>query len=471
VFRLGAPVAVTALVCALLAASARAAPQVRWSNSEILERLERGEPLVLKKARIRGDLDLTTVGIVRELFICTDCSLKGSLLASNVVFKAPVDLSGLQVLGRINLHGATFEAPALFGAEWADDSTVVRGDADFSFVTFEDFVGFEGAIFFKRADFRLARFRTESVFADVDFDGVADFTAAIFGGPTRLGQADFEDATFARADFQHRVDFNGAEFTREAEFARTRFAQGASFRGTFFFGRGSVRAASFELTSSQGKLDFAGATFSNRATFKNLVASSTWFDGTTFSSDATVTMTGISASDLLLAIESVDRVQADDQRRVLRLIESSAKSRGDLTVANQAHYRLQVLASRDDILPRRIADGIFYRGLAGYFVKFWRPIVALFLLAFVVSVYRVRKEQPVAVTAAGNSRAQWIRHGTERSQRVLNEFLETLALIGPGVSDPPRRLERLTYRVLFVCGLLGLANSNPTLRQMVDTLF
>ena len=34
----------------------------------------------------------------------------------------------------------------------------------------------------------------------------------------------------------------------------------------------------------------------------------------------------------------------------------------------------------------------------------------------------------------------------------------------------PSRLEMLTYRALVVCVLIGLANSNPTLRQMFDAL-
>jgi hypothetical protein len=55
-------------------------------------------------------------------------------------------------------------------------------------------------------------------------------------------------------------------------------------------------------------------------------------------------------------------------------------------------------------------------------------------------------------------------------------FLDKLGLIRPQRSDgsaPPAlstRLEGFAYRVLVVCAVLGLANSNPTLRQMVETL-
>ena len=33
-----------------------------------------------------------------------------------------------------------------------------------------------------------------------------------------------------------------------------------------------------------------------------------------------------------------------------------------------------------------------------------------------------------------------------------------------------RRIEVFAYRLLFVCALIGLANSNPTLRQMFDAI-
>jgi hypothetical protein len=61
--------------------------------------------------------------------------------------------------------------------------------------------------------------------------------------------------------------------------------------------------------------------------------------------------------------------------------------------------------------------------------------------------------------------------------RLPGQLLDTLALVGRRRSDGEsgdssrRRLEILAYRLLVVCALLGLANSNPTLRQMVDALF
>ena len=53
-----------------------------------------------------------------------------------------------------------------------------------------------------------------------------------------------------------------------------------------------------------------------------------------------------------------------------------------------------------------------------------------------------------------------------------HELLDTLKLIWPGsaATATGRRFEAFGYRVLFVCMLIGFANSNPTLRQMLDAL-
>ncbi len=50
----------------------------------------------------------------------------------------------------------------------------------------------------------------------------------------------------------------------------------------------------------------------------------------------------------------------------------------------------------------------------------------------------------------------------------------TLALIPPGggraAERQSRQVEVWVYRILFACALIGFANSNPTLRQMLDAV-
>jgi hypothetical protein len=158
-------------------------------------------------------------------------------------------------------------------------------------------------------------------------------------------------------------------------------------------------------------------------------------------------------------------VQATDRERVLRLIETGAKGRGDLGVANDARFSLEVLKSRDEPWPRRLLNVVFYRLIAGYFVRPLHPIVALLTLVAIVSLLRV--------LTSGGLPTSSLRRLSVGTRRVGHEFLEGLARILPGGDAGDRgsrRVEAFAYRVLVVCALIGLANSNPTLREMFDAL-
>jgi hypothetical protein len=124
-----------------------------------------------------------------------------------------------------------------------------------------------------------------------------------------------------------------------------------------------------------------------------------------------------------------------------------------------------VLESRSEPWYRRVPNIVFYRWLAGYFVRPQNPIAALLALVIVVSLVRVLKGTLTERRLA--TRAFIV------VQRFGHEFLDSLALITPGGDTPERRsrrVESLAYRVLAVCALIGLANSNPTLREMFDAV-
>jgi Pentapeptide repeats (9 copies) len=481
------------LAIVLPAADGAAAPSTATlETADIVSRLRGDEPLRLEGARIRN-LDLRTLQVVRPLFQCRDCRIVGSLVAADVRFEHAVDLSGIKVGGTTDFHGATFAAPVLFGAEFARASgATFSGDVDFSLATFDDLVSFNGANFQHGATFALTRFRSDTVFANTTFDRRASFTAAVFGGATRFDQADFTDgaeldrasfrgradlrrseyggaASFAEADFAHGADFSESTFDRPATFTRARFAEGASFAGVRFSGEKSPDAATFERVVSRGRLNFTDATFGRDVDFRDVTADAVSFDHASIPSRASLFMRSLAADDLVLSVDATDRVDAGSREPIVDLIESSAKTRGDIGLANDAHYRLQMLASRDDSLPQRIADTIFYRGIAGYFVRPLRPVLVLLVLAVAFAVWR---QLEWGRGVAG--RSAWRRPSLPEAERVPMRVFDSLASIGRGGADAgasaARRLEILTYRVLIVCALIGLANSNPTLRQMFDAL-
>ena len=166
--------------------------------------------------------------------------------------------------------------------------------------------------------------------------------------------------------------------------------------------------------------------------------------------------------------------------------------RGDLAEANQAQYARQVLKSQGYPGWLHFLDFVIYRGIAGYFVRPFRPLIALLAVASVFTLVRVTRTRVRAPAKAWPGHASSPRgprtlagvtrqaaRGVALAVRALGEFasllLATLTLIVPARkgSEPERQsrqIEVWIYRALFACALIGFANSNATLRDMFDAV-
>jgi uncharacterized protein YjbI with pentapeptide repeats len=499
---------------------------------QVVARLRRGKPVVLSCVRIRDRLDLTPLATIPEPFKCRGCRLENGLAASDVVFARTLDLSGSRIKGPVDLEGASFQGPVLFAS--APRPAEFQGDVDASLAVFGDLASFEQTVFKGRADFGLARFRGETSFAGARFEGTsrpaASFRAAVFDGPVVLDHADFAGAAdftrssfgsagfravrflqpaaragFTEAIFRGDADFSQGIFLGGASFPRAQFLQHAAFVGTQFFGDLRHEAASFVNVGAAGDVDFSFADFralvpakgSARkerpliaSFFRLVVAGTLSFSNAEFQSGYALAMNELSARNLVLDVEKSPLVDDDpgnsaNQQQVLESIESSSKERDDLVTANDADYRLHVLRSRTYSWPWRVLDLVFYRWIAGYLVRPLRPLLTFLALALLLSAIRIAVGRPLAATDGAAAepkpgpprrRGRWRRLGRGFVAHV-NDFLDTLTLIGPqrwsaagGGQRLELRLESVVYRVLFACALIGLANSNPTLRQLVDAL-
>src|SRR5919197_1270003 len=148
------------------------------------------------------------------------------------------------------------------------------------------------------------------------------------------------------------------------------------------------------------------------------------FEDAQFPPRPSVVMADFSAVDLRMSVGTViQSVQHDERRAILRLIERSAKSRGDLGTANDAHYAQEVLTSNAYPWPRRSLDFAFYRLVAGYFVRPLRPLTAFVVLVLLFSNARcVRPEQkaeqsgqaPLEEERARRLRLRAVGHGLSR---------------------------------------------------------
>jgi uncharacterized protein YjbI with pentapeptide repeats len=489
--------------------------------SQIAKMLRTGHAMILASVTVRGRLELTHVGTVRQPFKCRDCTFPRGLDAADVIFERTVDLSGSRIRGPADFGGATFEGPALFTA--APHPAEFARRVNFRLAVFEDLATFDQATFHKLARFNLTRFRGEasfasSTFANVTFSGAALGGGAIFDSTTFDSHADFERTTFGAVDFRGAsfgsravfasatfggaADYGDATFYRGAVFDEAQFGSGAAFVGTEF--DGPVLVASFERAGAAGSLDFSFAQFKPdlepttdadadrdrqdqplpALSFSELVSGGTVsFSSASFPPGFSIAMNRILAKNLVLGVADASRVDdAGDKkmlnrRHVLELIESSAKARDDLLVANDADYELHVIAARNYGLVHRIFDVVVYRWIAGYFVRPLRPLVTLVLLALVLAAARLFRHRAPPRPHARRRHRRFHGFGRRSFAVLVNEFLDALTRILPQrrTDESPtarlgHRIEAVTYRVLLACALIGLANSNPTLRQLVDAV-
>lgn len=518
----GAPDAAAAPV----ACPALRPPDIR--AEDVVACLRQGGRVDLANATIRHPLDLSRLGVVETPFACRECRFEGAIDASEVIFRRSIELAGSTTASVLKMRGAIFEGAALFST--AEKSSTFEGRLDLSLAVFDDIASFEEATFRKRAAFSSTRFLGDASFSMATFLGSASFDGAVFaqeaafdstasdlaaqaddgrdragvcasegsaGGrgafekpvsfdrATFRGTADFRQrcfgsrGRFAQADFAKRVEFVQAEFLRGATFEAARLPAGGTFRDAEFSGE-----AVFRDVVAGGRLDFTVATFLEKADFFGLSSDGVLtFDDAIFAEPIDVGQ--LTAASLVLAVDAAKRAIGDVEKLdILRMIESSAKDRGDLGVANDAGFERRKLRSKEYTPVRRAWDAVVYRGLAGYLVRPKHPLIALAALSFLAALIRwplvLRRQAsdpPRSCSASATRKPKGpvasIAYAWRHLCGFLSEYWRTLrrTVRDKKESEPepqPLFLEVVAYRALFVVALIGLANSNPTLRQMVD---
>jgi hypothetical protein len=489
--------AVLATVALPAGAHAAATPSIR--ASELVRRLGDG-PLTLPGYRVDGPLRFGR-RLVRHELTCRGCTFAGPVSAVGTTFARTVDLSGSLFRRDASFAHATFDGPALFGptATRLNDSDCTSpararflGRVDFSLATFRDLAVFSDAVFRAPAAFSFARFQDDAVFAEGCSFAEANFQRTAFGATADFGAYQFSGPpSFDDAAFHGRTDFSQAIFSGSASFARARFDDGANFEGSQF--DDDLRASAidtFDGVTAGGALDFAFAGFNGRTLLTYMSV-----NGPVSLREAEIepqcvvhgkqteeclSVDQVNTPDLELsvsaALHALKRLQRSD---VLGQIEASAKARSDIATANDAHYARLVLDSRGDSWPVHALDFAFYRVIAGYFVRPLQPLAALLVLAGLATLIRFGRARLAPRTDAHRRPRSWPARARARALDTAHGlgdgYVQTLSLIGPGWRSTTeerqsRWAEILAYRLLLACVLIGLANSNPTLRQMFDAI-
>ncbi|HVN61528.1 MAG TPA: pentapeptide repeat-containing protein [Gaiellaceae bacterium] len=491
---------VVLLAVVVLAPAARASASSTISPDAFYKLVQSGPRTGL---RVEGDIDLGRAGLGNQLK-CRDCRFDGDVVAAGERFKQSVDLSGSHFAGKVDFTGASFDhdllaSGAVFQGLVSLRNAHVTGRTDLSEASFLDPALVGGAQFDEPVDLSLASFASIASFGSAvfsksvnfgftSFRGAAVFTggsagtsyanpnvlaaAATFDRATFGGRTDFDSfesdgvASFVGAEFMGPVNFSQASFGSTARFSDARFDQGGTFVAADF--GDSNRQTLFDGVQSDGDLSFAAATFNGFADFEFVdVKGSLSFDRAQFPGAASLHVLDLTAGSYEMSVDSaLTKVKTADRPAVLGLIESSAKARGDLGLANDAHYAHEVLNSQHLSPGWRMADVVLYRGIAGYFVRPLHPLLALLALAALITAARARGALGAALEGT--------RTTSETAKSFGKAYLTTLALIPPGggraAERQTRQVEVWIYRILFACALVGFANANPSLSQMLHAL-
>jgi hypothetical protein len=446
-----------------------------------------GRKIILRGVDVVGPI---SPGLLSGL-TCRSCTFFGPVGNGNgATLTKPVDLAGSRFLGNVDFADSTFLAAVkctncLFLGRFTAAGATFAQSVDFRVTAFRRYVSFEGtkfaapvaftncrfesfsavgAVFSQSADFRGAEFQSLTLFEGAKFGNDALFVGAAFSG-----QTDFTDTTA-----QHAADFTQTFFQSFVTFHHAQFNESISFVASELVGGGD-----FGFLVSGGNVDFSGSVMNSHRGRGFVFDFMTAKGAVDFSQAAVATgvqfeMENISASALKMSVSIVDHVDGYDQKvTILKQIQASAKASGDLNAQNDAEYELHVLASQKYALPLRILDFVFYRSIAGYFVRPLNPLIVWILFVAVMAGTRLARRTDLR-------RYPWKRPQGRRLRsvasvgaagvRALEEFADTLTYVGPrrGEAGSDRSaLEVNISRALVACILVALASASPTLTQFV----
>lgn len=218
-------------------------------SSELLAKIERGEPLRYKNVILKGDLDLSLLSLNKDAsgkrIVISEIELQNSKIEGktdfrDIIFQNPISLLAVNFNGTVyfggsqfnrvaNFSGSKFEGDSQFGSVTFSETAIFVGSrfggcVNFTNAQFKGDVSFSGSKFIKNAIFNGVRLGRTVIFRGAKFSGPAIFTASKFCG--------YSD--FLEAQFQKNVDFDDTQFERPVSFQAVRFGGDAVFEDAIF---------------------------------------------------------------------------------------------------------------------------------------------------------------------------------------------------------------------------------------------
>jgi uncharacterized protein YjbI with pentapeptide repeats len=451
--------------------------------------------------------------IFRDAFLMRDSGGRRAQVVGPVSFSL-ANFGGRAIFDRAQFEKDVDFRVAQFGGDSSFADVSILGDARFDSATFEGRAQFNG---FPATS---ATFGGLAGFTNSTFKEKADFRQRDFAGPAMFDGVSFDSVDFTLAKFFEDATFDGASINGSGVFRSTRFLEDLWFRGTVLRG-----LTDFQTVSIDGSGDFSQSSASDRFVLTGLKpGTSVRFTGMSAPAldldlDRLTDIGGERVRiDVLSMIEAGARARGD-----LDLANQAAYRRSQLqTAAKEGLERVAWQASENvggylvqPLLPIRAMIFLFVIGTAVRaiaripYVSKWRP------------AWDLNPSQPVAAAAAvsggGGSSANIVEpvaagsaadppYGDQSPGRaavaapttdlplwigkalaaVVREGANTLrAAVRLRPLDIPKRRENdpkaygaalvafaewLAWKVLFALFVIGLANSNPTFKQLVEAV-
>ena len=223
--------------------------QSQVTATEIISRINRGEALNYKNARIEGDLDLTQLANKKLQSNQKDNSYS-KIYVSTVT--APISFSNCTFSGKVIGYYNPDANKIIFNNNTGNTiyNTDFEKDVQFVKCTFEDHVNFTYSAFRGAVSFAESQFQKIAFFKYSQFTQGPDFSQATFKDETVFKYVKFPGKTsFAQAGFQGDADFKYAQFNYGVNFARTTFTRFANFKSAQL--DGPVNLQGMVFTGSQ----------------------------------------------------------------------------------------------------------------------------------------------------------------------------------------------------------------------------
>ncbi|HOT07984.1 MAG TPA: pentapeptide repeat-containing protein [Methanotrichaceae archaeon] len=322
----------------------------RIPASEILAKIEKGEPLKYDGVVIEGDLEISKLDlptehveradwqkilelledlkVIRSSIEITNSHIQGNLDFSNSILRGNADFMGSRFRGDAHFYGTIFSGYAFFRL------CTFNRDASFMGSKFSEDAVFRLSIFDKSADFRLSKFSKNAnfmgskfsdyaVFSGSTFSKIADFMRSRFSGDALFSGSTFSQNTIVRlCTFNRDADFSGSTFRGDAHFSRSIFSVNADFKFCRFNGEAVFNGSAFGNNA-----DFMGSRFRGDAHFY----------GSIFNGDADFKRCSFNGERLDFRGSRFDRLQ--DQEFPCRRAKQLAQNLGDKEEADNYYYR------------------------------------------------------------------------------------------------------------------------------------